>query len=325
MKKLLPLFLLLTASLAFAGGKSDKWIESAEQEYPSDKFITGIGTGPTRSTAESAAKLSLCQQLGESIDGQQNATVSATTKTVDGSLDVKVTEKILYEKVTGIQIKNTAVKNNVTYALAVLDRKEAGDFYYNKAKENETVIMQLLSAAKDEQDALKKCGKIQKAISLAKENEYNLELLSVINKTKYRMTSMSYRNTENIQNYYDETARSVTFAFETKGEHITAVETGLLQTLNGLGFSTTKDAAKAQFVISSETTVSTSSDDKYVFERYNLVSTVTGTYSNSTFNMTLTGREGQTDATKASQRVDLKLPDRIKEEFTNKLYDYMGM
>lgn len=325
MKKLFPVLLILSAGLAFAGGKSDKWIESAENEYPSDKYITGIGTGPTRATAESAAKLSLCQQLGESIGGEQNTTVSATTKTVDGAMDVKVTEKILYEKITGIQIKNTAVKNNITYALAVLDRKEAGDFYYNKAKETDTVIMQLLSAAKDESDPLKKCGKIQKAVNLAKENEYNLNLLSVINKTKYRTAMMSYKNTENIQNYFDETGRSITFAFETKGNHAAAIEDGLSQMLNALGFRTETDAAKAVYVISSDSTVTTSSDDKYTYERYNIASNIKEIRTGKTFTVMITGREGQTDAVKASQRVELKLPERIKEEYTNKFLDYMGM
>ena len=321
MKKFLFPLLFCTAALLSAGGKAD-WISTIDSDYPSSQYITGLGTGPTVQLAEASAKMSLSQQLGESIRGEQKSSLTATKKTEDGSLSISLDERILFQKITGIQIKKSGTKDGLTYALAVLPRKEAGDFYYTKISESDSVTAQYLSSASKESDSLRRLGFMRKALAEAKENEYNLELLSVINPQKYKMVHLSYKNTAAVQFLYDTTAFSVSFYLNTTGEHKQAVEEGITQLLNDYGFSVVTDWKSAAYIFDSDITTSQSSDGRFEYERYSVNSTILlASNERLVTKMSLAGREGHNTYEQARQRTDTKLPGKIRDEYAKQFQE----
>lgn len=323
MKNLFVFLTFFATSLLFASGKAD-WIDSAESLYPSSQYITGIASGPTKETAQSAAKLALCQQLGESIKGEQSTSITSTKKSDTGEMTVNVNENILFDKITGIQIKETTTQNNITYALAVLSRKEAGDYYYTQATEQSTQIMQLLSKANTETNSLKKCGYATQAKNLAQDNEYNLNLLKIINPTKFKMVNLSYKNTTNVQHYCDEISSAISFYLTTTGEHATPCTNGIIKALEYFGFTQANNANNATYLLNTEISTSQSQDDKYYFERYSVTSSIIDNKSQTpTTTLSTSGREGQTSIEKSIQRVDVKIADKIKEDYIKQLEDYL--
>ena len=111
----------------FAACATTDWVATPEKKYPSDSYIVAVGSGSSKSAAESNAKLAICQQLGERISGSQRTVSSVDSKGKNyGAIDIDISEQSIFSHVHGISIKETASdsRTHTYHALAVLNKND---------------------------------------------------------------------------------------------------------------------------------------------------------------------------------------------------------
>ena len=326
------LALLLAAFVTFnvsAGGRTDtenpsrtgffsaKFIESL---YPAAEYFTGTGSGANRQNAESAAKLALCQSLGESISGnQQTFLTSSSTGSEQSELAISVNETVLFEHITGIVIRDCVQDKKGTYtALAVLNKAEATDYYSTKARKNDLEIQELVLQATSNSTDYNSIALMDKAVAIAKDNQYNLDLLSVINPSRSKSLLMSYGSVNQLELKKRGLAEKIVFFVKVQDDIDGRIFAALTEKLSQKGYSISADYKTAAYCINAKATFEKpviNKDNNY-FVRYTLDCPVIDPLSGrivAPFNFT--GREGAPDAKQASSRALVKLCNRLSQEF----------
>ena len=324
MKKILTGFsiLLLSSGFIFAGGRKDSFsFENIEEKYPSDKFVWAMGQGSSLSNAESSAKMGLCQILGESISGQQNASqYSDSNGQSDSSLSVNVKEAVLFEHISGIQIKETwQIEKNTSdwRALAVLDRKEAGNYYARLAKDQDDKIRNLLMEAEFKDISFEALDLVNEAAHAARDNQYNLDLLHAINPAMYKSTYMSYGSLSAVELKKKKLASSISVSVSVANDYNGVVAGAIM---NKLGDSGIAAVVKGEtfFQIQGKIIIEDAGklDGNNWFSRYTLEAPVVNTKSGKIEkSFSISGREGRQSQELARQRCYNKICQRIQEEF----------
>ena len=321
-KNLLALLILFFGlEILTAGGKSDSFFfDSIDTKYPSSSYVIGIGSGATRQNAESSAKLSLCQNLGESISGTQEVFVSSDTQGSDqGSLSLLVNESVLFEHITGITIKDCVQdkKGNFT-ALAVLDRNEASSFYTSRARESDVQICNLVKKAQDAQGSFESITLMEQAITLAEDNQYNLELLRAVNTSGTRTLMMNYGSVSELKIKKNNLAKELSVFVEIKGDDDLRITQTICTQISKKGARVVSQKSDAIFCVEGTVSFEEASmpNNNGFFLRYNLVSPLTKIEDGSVIlPYSCSGREGHTLQSQVKARTITKICTRVSEEF----------
>lgn len=303
----------------FAGGKSDSLsYKKLEKKYPQSEYFFSLGHGASLSNAESSAKLGICQSLGETISGEQKTFQSdSSLGKQESSLSININETVLFQHITGIEIKETwQEKNGDWFAVAVLNKKKAGDYYSSLAKEQGQKIQSLITKAKFSVPSLESAELADQAYKMALENQYNLNLLSAIDRFQFQKLSMPYISTANLALTAKEIASSVKVSVYVDGDKNeilkNALESALLK--KGMSVVSQGESFRIQGTFSYEQV--TSLDSANVFVRYNFASPVIEIASGSVVKpFTLQGREGHVSKEEAVNRCITRICQKIKEEF----------
>lgn len=310
-------------AMLFAGGKADISLDRAQKKYPQRDYISAIGTGRDRKSAESNAKLALSQVLGESITAEQVATQYAdSTGRDEATIASVINEKAMFDHLTGIVIKETAKDKAGTYsALAVLDRKEAGNYYFAKVNAANAQVTDLLSKAQASKGKLDSIALLTSALETATDNEYNYDLLCVINPAQGRLASVSYKSPQAVRAKRAELAQAVRVWIRVTGETAqqqTRVRTAFSSALSAQGITVvSEDDAAATHALTAELhfAPAESPDPAYQFVRYTLNAVLTEFSTRKEVPYALTGREGHLTDAQAKNRALIKIESDIAENY----------
>ena len=126
-------------------------------------------------------------------DEPQVIRIEAKGETVVTAGDIKTNSDV---EISGIYIQDVyPIKNGKKieyYALALINRNEAGNHYKSKIKELTSVIDQQIIEAYKNMGTFASYSVLSKATDLAKENDYYLDILAVINPDFYKISIPDY-------------------------------------------------------------------------------------------------------------------------------------
>ena len=313
------IFLVGAAESVFAGGKSDDWTREIQKNYPDSEYISAVGSGKDRTSAESNAKLALSQILGESISAEQVTMQYADSKgREEGVISSVVNEKAVFDHITGIVIKeNYADKKTKThYALAVLNRKESGNYYFSRANEATLHIQDLVSRAQKSRGKIESLTYINDAINASSEIAYDVNLLSVINPAQGRIVRAAYQSPQTLRAKRAELASVITVSVTVQNDSDNRIRAAFVSALRDKGV-TVVDAGGA-YVINATLSFEPVDvgDAQYTFVRYTLHAPMTEKATGNTLvPYTLTGREGHVTESQAKNRAVIKIAETIKTEY----------
>lgn len=317
-RSLLAVVLCLSTLLAFAKGRNDSIsFEQLEKKYPSSQYIVGTGQGASLANAQGAAKLSICQTLGETLKGQQVISqASSSDGSESSSMEINVDESVLFEHITGIQAKESwQTKGGDWISVCVLDKKEAAGYYQKAARENDGKISLLVSQAEKSSPSLESVELMEQVVGMAQENQYNLDLLRAISLNQYALTSMLYGSVQELRLKQNQLASSVTVKVSVQNDKDGSVYGALVSALTSRGIT----VADGNSLYSINATVSIeetpSLDSKNVYMRYAFDSPVVYADGSVAKPFNISGREGHLTAEQARQRCYSKICARIAEEF----------
>lgn len=302
----------------FAKGRQDGFsFEQVEKKYPSSQYITGIGQGASLANAESAAKLSICQTLGETLKGQQVISQSSSSDGSENSyMEINVDESVLFEHITGIQTKDSyQTKDGGWISVCVLDKKEAALYYQKAARENDSRISLLVSQAEKASPSLESVELMEQAVGIAEDNQYNLDLLRAINLSQYTLTSMLYGSVQALRIRQSELASAVTVRVSVQNDKDGSVLGALLSALSAKGVSVVE--GDSLYSINAAVTIeqTASLDSQNVYMRYTFDSPIVSADGGIAKPFNISGREGHRTEQQARQRCYSKICERIAQEF----------
>lgn len=300
--------------LAARGRKDVFSFEALEKKYPSSQYITGTGQGASLASASGAAKLSICQTLGESLKGQQNVQESSySTGDQDSSLKISVNETVLYEHITGIEVKeNYRTKSGEWICAAVLNKKDAEAYYSRLARENDSKISELVSRAVNSGASFESLELMNQAVRLAEDNQYNLDILLALTKKRPLMT---YGTVQSVMLKAKDMAKEISVSITVNNDKDGQVLGAFVKYFSEKGISVVKE--KALFLIRADISLENtqSPDQKNIFVRYILNAPVFDSSENTVKSFNINGREGHVTYEQAVQRCYKKICQRIEEEY----------
>jgi len=328
-KLFLALALLsLACGWTFASGKVDSGegeIFKAQKDYDSSKYLTAVGSGSTLEGASSSAKLSLCQILGESIQGQQQISSSANNLGEESaSIQLNVNERAIFDHITGISIaESSRGSDGLMYALAVLNKKQAADYYLSKANELNLEASALVKKAEANRGRVEALSYMKSAMKNAEDNAYNVGLLSVLDSARGRVVSLTYQNPAQLATKRSELARDMRVWVKVNGNQadndlLLRLQSIFASYLSGQGM-TVVDQSDSSATHQLETTLSfenaASTDNVHHFIRYSLTSALTEKATGKNLPYSVNGREGHVTEIQAKNRALIKIQEDINQNF----------
>lgn len=314
MKKNFAVLSLLFAS-TFAFACKPSWISNPEKKYSPEKYIVAVGSASSKATAESNAKLALCQQLGEKISGSQR-----TTSYVDsdggnfGSIDIDISEQAIFSHIYGISIKSTynERKKNTYYALAVLKKNDGIKYYSSRIASSDIEISDLVSTARGMKGQIASIPAIRKAVSLAQDNEYCIQILAAI--TSSGRTPVSYGSATSIMKMAYELAQAVTVKVDITGDEASDIKKTFVTALKdfGLNVISSDDAKYILSGTSSIKPVDVPGQEGYLFVRYVVDAVLKSVDGTVIKEFDISGREGHLSIPQAKNRALSMIKEEIK-------------
>lgn len=340
-------FLLIFAifSVSAISAKQPKWIESPQSAYPANEYVSAVGSGTDRDSAQSAAKLALCQILGERISGELSVMQSADSAGSEfAKLDISVQERVIFEKIVGVTIRENysqkekiSVKENgktvtkkvkVHYALAVLKKSEAALYYSSQVHSRAGDVSSNLERARANPGKISSVALAKNALSLAEENEYDIQILSAIQGMRQAVSYGSVQKVRNELRSVSEKVRVRVSVTGSKDDGTEKISQKFKSVISDFGFTVSADENFGYILkcdldfepIDGANLAKNSDGSAYRYVRYTLSAElvdadggeVAASYSTS-------GREGHLTDSQAKTRAIQKICTKIETEFLQNL------
>ncbi|MBC2694467.1 MAG: hypothetical protein HF982_04155 [Desulfobacteraceae bacterium] len=318
-------------SLHVKQGKRPGWINKESELYPFSMYLTGVGYGSDRQSAENNARSEIAKifysNIYSSISTFQKylQTTSESKEKVTERFDVEKINRVSTQKVlSGVriaQVFNQTKPDNVFYALAVLERKQSAMILKYKIQELDIEIRRLIHNAEKEEDKLLKIKILKEAIQqyILREaydaefrivNKYGKGLSSDtgFNEIKNRLTAILHRD--------------FLIFLSVKGDRAAEIHESLTEGLNRQGFSISENFNRARVLARGNVEIRPiefgTQDWKYVRWRvyFDLIDQKGGVIFGS---VSKTGREGHISLSLAEDRAVLK----VKKILTSNISDDM--
>ncbi|MBN2703907.1 MAG: LPP20 family lipoprotein [Pontiellaceae bacterium] len=160
------------------------WLQNPKSIYPEDRYLSAIGAGNSRQTAEYAAAANLSRIFKSHIEATERLidVTSETEKQLSRTTEMSSDINILSEQ-TLINIQHAeAWKDDLGryHAIAYIDRPKTAAIYQNQIDENSRRVQTFLTYADEVDTLLQKHAQLRAASQLADETTLLLQQLKVI-------------------------------------------------------------------------------------------------------------------------------------------------
>ena len=332
MKKIIFCVLILINTVsAFSSGKKDPyWISNPYDGYSADKFIVACASGTTNDDATKKAISEVSSVLKQDINAQEyvNQSFSSDGKNLSTYL-ANITTNTNVSDISGLSIKDKyKSKDGTYYVRAVLDKTTAGKYYSLLITKNAMEIDTLISESEKYISTFTACKFLLNAYKIAKENDYYLDLLSVIKPESRKM--LSYGNTSNVVAKLENAFKSITIAINVSGDDSQRIYNAIASVVNSYGITSLpveKITDNTKYLITADISfedIEKPLDSDIFFTRYILACSLTEvdtekdllTYTKNARQGKLSRREAQQSAIRAAEKV-------ISEELSKKFGDLL--
>ena len=168
-------------------GRRPDWIDGPSSHYPYTRYITGVGYGPDRQSAEDKARAEIAKIFYSDIQSSnrtyqsilENNTngISTSAENINFTEITRVSTHVIFSGSKIEQVYREQGAQPEFFALAILDRNLSRVILKSKISESDENIQRLLSAAERQRDKLSQVRLLQAGIrEHALRQAYNSEL-----------------------------------------------------------------------------------------------------------------------------------------------------
>ncbi len=316
-------------------GDKPPWIDGESRQYPSAMYLTGIGYGDDRSTAEDKARAEIAKIFTSHIDSS-NRTYQEIFESRSGGTS-RSAQHINFEEIiristrkvlSGVRIGRVYRDRTSTpefYALAVLDRSQSAVILRERIVELDRQIEQQLSESRIQTDRLTQIKLLQSCIEQhALRQAYNAEL---------RIVDVSGRgippsiNIAEIKTQLTEVLlKDFLIALSVQGSRSDEVRRSLVEALNGKGFSISDQIGKASVLARGKIEIKPipQSQAEWKFVRWNAYFDLVDQNGGAIFgSVQKTGKSGHLTTAQAEDRAVRSIRQSLASEMAEDLSNYI--
>jgi hypothetical protein len=342
-KALLFACALQAGGLAFAAKKSNKpkgtkmpeWVARPSAVYPSESYISAVGSAADRSASEVNALEGLASVFGQSISSDATASRRMVQAKEDGlvassnfqAFSQDVRRKVDIDCLIGVEIKEfwEDVSRGTWHAVAVLDRKKAAVIYSDLIKKNYSAIETALNSAESDKNSFDGFGSCDFAEEAALENEKYLQRLSTIDSSCVEGLKRYCPPSKKIHAQKMEIAKEIPICVQTFNDEHGRYKEAFLKAISAVGFKgTVDDSVRYTLMAKFAFERSDTRDGKTVRCRYNCESCIIDSKTGlQIVPFAVKGRESHTDYKEAQRKAESALIEKITKDFSKAFYDYI--
>ena len=316
-------------------GKEPDWINKESEIYPYSMYLTGVGYGSDRQSAEDNARSEIAKIFFSDIHSRTSTfqeylkTTSESKEKVIERFDIEEITKVSTQKViSGVRIAQVFQQikpDNGFYALAVLDRNQSAIILKYKIQELDTEIRRLINNTEKEENKLSKIKKLREAIKqYILRGAYDAEFRIVNKSGKGIPSNTSFNEIKN--RLTSILLRDFLIFLSVKGDRAAEIHEALTEGLNMQGFSISEDLNRASVVARGNVEIRPvefgTQEWEYVRWRvyFDLIDQKGGAIFGS---IGKTGREGHVSLSQAEDRAVLKVKKILTADIADNMTKYI--
>jgi hypothetical protein len=239
-------------------GKRPEWIDKPSAQFPTSQYLSGVGYGPARKSAENNARAEIAKIFSSTIDSRTRTYQGYVQ--IDGQGESNTEETLSIEEITAVSTQKvlTGVRiahvyqeegaHPIFYALAVLDRDQSARILQDKIQELDQDIRNLLDRAQQSGDNLERIKYLKQAIQKFILREAHDSELRIVNLAGQGILSPIHF--EDIKSRLESILlRGFFIGVSVSGDRSVEVRDALIEGLNQEGFTVSDDLSKANVLI----------------------------------------------------------------------------
>lgn len=312
-----------------------QWVYSSKSVYPEKEYLTYVGYGADRNTAEIAALSGISAIFGQDVIVKTNASNRMTEAAAEGKVVLSQNRDFNQDIVTKVNVDNLVGveiaeywpdKNGTWYAIAVLNRDKACSIYSSMISKNAEAINELILSTKSDIYSLQSLCAYDFAQEIAVENKKNLDRVYVINYDFAEKLKHDIVTPEEIGKLKFEIAKKIPINIYINGDDKDTYTSVFRDALSDYGFSSSENN-KVRYIIGGKVTYhyENTTDGKTSKCYYDLESALIDTENQvSIFPINIRGRQAHRTEAEARNRVKLEIIEKIKSTFNEEFDNYLG-
>lgn len=311
-----------------------EWVYAPGSVYSEDRYISAVGYGTDRESAEKNALGSLVAIFGQSVAGETMASYRYTEAVTGGLIDMQEDSEInsavktsfSMNTLIGAEIKDRWFDGKTTYyAIAVMDKIKSALLYSELIESNLRVIQNLTVISEADQYTFDAYAQYELAADIADANAVFVNVLSVLSPA----TASAFRNDLRQGDDYRLEARRVSqnipVAVNVANDKDGRIRGAFAAALSGAGFRTGGGGARYALdaVLSMREAELPENPNKFV--RYTIDANLRDTASGTVLvPYSIEGREGHTSLSEAEVRAYRVAEEKIRKSYGEALRGYLS-
>ncbi|MBN1849764.1 MAG: LPP20 family lipoprotein [Deltaproteobacteria bacterium] len=239
-------------------GKRPAWIDQPNTQFPISQYLTGVGYGPARKSAEGNAHAEIAKIFSSTIDSRTRTYQGYIQTDVQGKSSTEqtlsmeeITEVSTQKVLSGVRIAAVYEEEGsepIFYALAVLEREQSAKILEDKIRELDRGIQRLIDKAEGSSDNLSKIKYLKQAIQQFVLREAHDSEFRIVNLAGQGIPSPIYFS--DIKNQLESILfRGFFVGVSVSGDRSKDIRDALVEGLNQEGFAVSDDLSRANVLI----------------------------------------------------------------------------
>jgi hypothetical protein len=337
--KVLSVFSLLVVLGACASSPASRsgepaWVYDPGSLYQNELFVSAVGYGPDRSSAEKSALGNLISIFSQSVQGEIRTSQSYSEALSGGIIDIKEKSEIVsavntsfaMDTLIGAEIKEGWFDGAGThYALAAMDKMQCSLLYNDLIESNKRIIQNLLNVREEERYTLDTFTRYNLAGTIADANATFVNVLSVLNPIPTSLLRQGLKSGDDYRLEARDLCKNITMAVKVENDPGERISGAFSAVLTNAGFRL--DAKDPRYVVEAAVSLSDvelpQNPNKFI--RYVIDAKLIETTSNQVlFPYAINGREGHVNKSEAENRAVRAADEKIRETYTEQLVGYLS-
>lgn len=251
MKKVIYLLLIIlflsgcsSNSTVNRDGKPE-WIDNPKVKYPDGMYLSAVGYGSTRRSAEADAMGSVARIFKTDVKANSKyserwSDLEATNKEDEMSLYSENTKDIFIsaeQNLINIEIGESYTDNlGKVYALAYINRSRTADIYDEKISQTNEMVDFYMDKYNTSQDNIKKYAYLGLASIFAFQNQTLLDQLAIISPLEFDMVGVANRYPK-INSQMRELASQISFSINVENDENDIIANAIKEIINEMNFN----------------------------------------------------------------------------------------
>lgn len=327
-------FLFAQKSKTKAKVSIPEWVNAPSSVYPSSSYLTCVGTGSDRKSAELDALQGIASVFGQSIKSETKTSSRITQAKENGviansslaTIDQSIVKNVDIDSLIGVEVNNYWFDEvSSWYAIAVLDKAKATSIYTDMITKNLNTFKSIYNKVDAKDYSFEMYSICDFAEEIAFENEKHLQRLSLINYDAANNLKKQCVSSKDVKLKKTELAKNIPIHVIVENDVNGRIEESFYQAIASLGFRGSYDS-KVRYLLVAKFTFeqNESSDKKTIRCKYNGESYILDTKENQQIvPFSVSGRDGHVDYASAKEKSIKKISQKITTDYTATLDKFL--